>query len=40
MKPRRAFAMARKEFLHIVRDPRSLAMALAMRICWRSLISS
>ena len=30
MKPRRALAMARKEFLHIVRDPRSLAMALAM----------
>ena len=29
MKPRRAWAMARKEILHIVRDPRSLAMALA-----------
>jgi len=30
MSLRRAAAMARKEFLHILRDPRSMAMALAM----------
>lgn len=30
MKALRVRAMARKEFLHIVRDPRSLAMAIAM----------
>lgn len=30
MKLRRTWAVARKEFLHIVRDPRSLAMALAL----------
>jgi ABC-2 type transport system permease protein len=30
MKLRRTWAVARKEFLHIVRDPRSLAMALVL----------
>ncbi len=30
MNHRRAWAIARKEFLHILRDPRSLAMAIAM----------
>ncbi len=30
MNLRRAWAIARKEFIHIVRDPRSLAMAIAM----------
>jgi ABC-2 type transport system permease protein len=30
MKPRRALALARKEFIQIVRDPRSLAMAIAI----------
>ncbi len=30
MKPQRIKAMARKEFLHVLRDPRSLAMAIAM----------
>lgn len=30
MSPRRLWAIARKEFLHVVRDPRSLAMAIAM----------
>ena len=30
MNHRRAWAVARKEFLHILRDPRSLAMAIAM----------
>jgi drug efflux transport system permease protein len=30
MNHRRAWAVARKEFLHVLRDPRSLAMAIAM----------
>ena len=30
MKPLRVWAVARKEFLHILRDPRSLAMAIAI----------
>ena len=30
MNHRRAWAIARKEFLHVLRDPRSLAMAIAM----------
>jgi ABC-2 type transport system permease protein len=30
MSKRRLWAIARKEFLHVVRDPRSLAMAIAM----------
>ncbi len=30
MSQRRLWAMARKEFLHVLRDPRSLAMAIAM----------
>ena len=30
MSPRRVWAIARKEFLHILRDPRSLAMAIAI----------
>jgi ABC-2 type transport system permease protein len=30
MNPRRVWAVARKEFLHVVRDPRSLAMAIAI----------
>ena len=30
MKLRRTWAVARKEFLHVLRDPGSLAMALAM----------
>ena len=30
MNHRRAWAVARKEFLHVIRDPRSLAMAIAM----------
>jgi len=30
VKPIRLWAIARKEFLHIIRDPRSLAMAIAI----------
>ena len=30
MSTRRLWAIARKEFLHVIRDPRSLAMAIAM----------
>ena len=30
MNHRRAWAVARKEFLHVLRDPRSLAMAIAI----------
>lgn len=30
MSPRRLWAVAKKEFLHILRDPRSLAMAIAL----------
>jgi len=32
MKPRRMWAVARKEFLHVFRDPRSLGMAVAIPI--------
>ena len=32
MKPRRVWAVARKEFLHVLRDPRSLGMAVAIPI--------
>ncbi|HUT93976.1 MAG TPA: ABC transporter permease [Thermoguttaceae bacterium] len=32
MKPRRVWAVARKEFLHVLRDPRSLGMAVAIPV--------
>ena len=32
MKPRRIWAVARKEFLHVLRDPRSLGMAVAIPV--------
>ncbi len=32
MSTRRLWAIARKEFLHVIRDPRSLAMAIAMPV--------
>ena len=38
MNPRRALAVARKELLHIVRDSRSLGMALAMPLVMLLLV--
>ena len=32
MNPRRVWAMARKEFLHVLRDPRSLLMAIGIPV--------
>jgi ABC-2 type transport system permease protein len=38
MKWRRTWAVARKEFVHVWRDPGSLAMALAMPVCLLMLV--
>jgi ABC-2 type transport system permease protein len=40
MKVRRVWAIARKEFLHVVRDPRSLGMALAIPMLLLTLFGS
>ncbi len=37
MSPRRVWAISRKEFLHVLRDPRSLVMAIAIPILLLSL---